>query len=217
MKNHHKHSFFLQSHGIPNLILFILLELNIVLISISIGIQSGKEIALKSLQKVALTRITPGNIVSKQITPTIITIPTTNPGRIWETYSNTTYSFLIKYPLGFHLIEDMNKDDYYDELVSLTNRNININIEAIHDIDVYKNGYIGDVAFREVMDSGFKYEITNIVISGYKAAITILKTEPNPQIIATIAHPAKNLYIQITSDTNMDEFTQLLSTFRYTD
>ncbi|MDP3994919.1 MAG: hypothetical protein Q8P91_03745 [bacterium] len=155
-------------------------------------------------------------------TPTASQAPTgdlANPSRAeskdWKTYTNSLYTFQIKYPEKFNLTEDANKKDFYDDLVSLTHQNTSVNIKAIYGIDIYENSKPREVAEREVMDSGFKYSITDTTISGYAIAITTLETTPKFQTIVTIAHPNKNLFIQISSDIDGKEFDQILSTFRF--
>lgn len=142
----------------------------------------------------------------------------------WKTYINDTYAFQIKYPEKFNLNENIRKENFYDNLVSISYQNTKIiSIRAIYDIDIYENTKTQDVAIREVVDSGFKYNITTALISGYNSTITILeKSQPLDNLslkfhtIATIAHPKKNLFIEISSSLNKEELDQILSTFKFT-
>lgn len=146
-------------------------------------------------------------------TPSATADPTAN----WKTYTNNLYTFQIKYPQKFNLTEDKTKEDFYDKLASLVYQDANISIRAIHDIDIYKNSKPQDVATREVIDSGLKYNIINTTISGYPAAITVLETIPKIRTTATIANPNKNIFIEISSDVDTTTFNQILSTFKFTE
>ena len=179
-----------------------------ILLIVTVGIAGLFYFQIQKLSK-QLTQV--------QVQATSTPTPTPNPTLDWKMYSNNLYAFQIKYPEKFSLTEDTNKKDFYDYLASLTYQNTNINIEAIYNIDVYQDSETRDVAVREVMDSGFKYNITSTAISGYAVAITVLETTPKSHTIATIAHPNKNLFIQISTEMDRTEFDQILSTFKFTE
>ena len=137
----------------------------------------------------------------------------------WKTYNNSYYSFRIDYPIRFEITEKTKREDYYDTLATLTSQfKESITLRVIHDIDIYKNNKPEIVAEREIMDSGFKYNITTTKIGDYFAAITMLDNNPDKKSpTITIAHPNKNLFIviDINADLSRVEFDQILSTFKF--
>ncbi len=138
----------------------------------------------------------------------------------WKTYNNTFYSFRIDYPVRFEIVEKTKREDYYDTLATLTSSfKESITLKAIHDIDIYEKNGPEMVAEREVMDSGFIYNITTTKIGDYFAAITTFDNNPDKKSpTITIAHPSKNLFIVIDINTDLSrvEFDQILATFKFT-
>lgn len=154
-------------------------------------------------------------------TPTPLATPTPTPTANWKTYRNNFYSFQIAYPSRFEIVEKTKREDYYDTLATLTSPfKESITLKAIHDIDIYEKNGPEIVAEREIMDSGFIYNITPTKIGNYFAAITTLDNNPDKKSpTITIAHQNKNLFIviDINADLSRVEFDQILSTFRFLD
>ena len=121
-----------------------------------------------------------------------------------KTYVNETYGFKLNYPASYHERVGSGKYNYYDNILSFSYQNSIVNIKVLFDNNLYKNIEVSKVAGREILDSGFRYEIEEVTVSGYMAAITYIE-EPevksftkNADIIYTIAHPAKNIYVVIS-------------------
>jgi hypothetical protein len=144
-----------------------------------------------------------------------------DPTANWKIYNNTSYSFRIDYPVRFEIVEKTKREDCYDTLATLTSPlKESITLRAIHDIDIYEKNGPEMVAEREVIDSGFIYNITTTKIGDYFAAITTFDNNPDKKFpTITIAHPNKNLFIVIDINTDLSrvEFDQILATFKFTD
>ena len=171
-------------------------------------------------QKFKSTKISelPTPISQSSLSPTPKSLklsPTPDLTADWKTYTNSYYLFQTKYPKAFGSKEDFKKEDHYDSLIFLSSSQANITIKAINDVDVYGSSKPGAVAKREALDSGLAYSVTDTTISGYAAAITTLNSLPKQSIVATIAHPTRNLFIQISSDGTKEELNQILSTFKF--
>lgn len=157
---------------------------------------------------------------SQSLTPSPTPTPSQDPTANWKTYNNTSYSFRIDYPVRFEIVEKTKREDFYDTLATLTSPfKESITLRVIHDIDIYEKNGPEMVAEREVMDSGFIYNITTTKIGDYFAAITTFANNPDKKSpTITIAHPSKNLFIVIDINTDLSrvEFDQILSTFKFT-
>ena len=149
--------------------------------------------------------------------PTLIPSATTNSDVTtnWKTYTNQEYAFLFEYPQQMIIEEEKAKDPYYDLIAKFSTINYGISVRAIRDIDIYNKVPVENVAKREIMDSGFEYDIINSQINGLSVAKTLVN-DPAKRVIATIANPDKNLFIEISmtgTAHQLDE--QILSTFKF--
>lgn len=142
----------------------------------------------------------------------------------WETYKNNKYQFQISYPDNYRLEEDLKNEDYYDYLGKITDGTDSISLRAIYNIGIYENRSPEVVAEREIMDSGYNYKIYSTKIGDYSAAFTPLKSSGvnyiNPENIMTIftvAHPSKNLFIEIECRWKCLQFDRILKTLKFTD
>ena len=141
--------------------------------------------------------------------------PTQGPTSNWKLYKNSKYNFELKYPPNLVRKEDTTSEQYYDKLAEFSSTTASLTISAIHNIDIYENIHPERVAEREVIDSGYSYWIKNLLVNDYRAVIVALESKP-PLYIATIAHPDKNVFIQIGSR-NKELLDQTLSTFQFID
>ena len=132
----------------------------------------------------------------------------------WKTYTNQTYNFQLQYPKDWLLEEDNKTENYYDAVVKIISAEGVISITTIHGIDIYQSLSVFDVAKREIMDSGFEYTTEETKIGNLTAAIT--KVEDSKKTMkTTIAHPNKNLFVEISYTGNKKILDQILSTFRF--
>lgn len=139
-------------------------------------------------------------------------------------YKNSKYEFSLEYPKRFQPDTGMaDSMENYETVAILKTpqEDEKIYINIIRDIDIYKNSSAIDVARREIMDSGYKYDITPTTVNQYSGASTVIDTE-EPQIHSiaiTVKHPTKNLYIVLVLQRNMSkvELEQILSSFIFID
>jgi len=152
--------------------------------------------------------------INSNVTPTPLLSPTSSP---WTIYQNSDYNFSFKYPADFTLKEDAVKDNLYDQLAQFIGTNFQINIKAIQGIDIYKDQSAETVARRETADSGYTTSfIGNSTINNLSVA-KVTVNDPQHRLIAVIAHPTTNLFIEITlSGTRHQLDDQILSTFQFT-
>lgn len=164
--------------------------------------------------------------INQQIVPTVqvpspasivssISIPpdeTTN----WKTYTNTKFGFQVKFPIDVLIQENNKSQDFYESIAKIQlSQGSQIFLSSIHDIDLYKGTSPKVVAEREVMDSGFRYEISEKRINNYIAAYVELETKEN-QLVVFLTHPTKNVFITLTTNKlNKVLLDQILSTFKF--
>jgi hypothetical protein len=151
-------------------------------------------------------------------------VPTVSTNVDLLQYKNSEYQFSLNYPKRFKPDIGMaDPAENYETVAILKTpqEDEKIYINIIKNIDIYKNSSAIDVAKREIMDSGYKYDVTPTTVNQYSAAITIIDVE-EPQIHSvsiTIKHPKKNLYVVLVLPRDMSkvEFEQILSSFTFTD
>lgn len=132
-------------------------------------------------------------------------------------YTNEVYKFSFKYPAEMTLEKDKIKEPFYDLIAEFVTSNYGVSVRAISDIDVYNKVKPEDVAKREISDSGFTYSISSSKINNLFVATTWVN-DPAKRTITTIAHPTKNLFIEVAfSGTRHQLDDQILSTFRFID
>jgi len=157
---------------------------------------------------------------------------TFNPTADRKTYINSEYGFSVLYPARyspFPIIQNDKKgDEYYKTVESLTssnNKETNISISVITNVDIYENENVVKVATREVVDAGYKYTVSPTVINGYLAAITSMDEVVTVDNInyktttITIKHPKLNIYVVliVPSGISKVEFEEILSSFKFTE
>jgi len=167
---------------------------------------------LKSSEQ-AVQTLQGGGVIESNIPPS--PTPTGATGN-WKIYVNQTYNFQLQYPKDWLLEEDNKTENYYDAIAKIISAEDIVSIKTIYGIDIYQNLPALDVAKREVMDSGFNYTVEEVEIINLTAAITKVE-DSKKTIIATIAHPNKNLFVEISYTGNGKIFDQILSTFQFID
>lgn len=138
----------------------------------------------------------------------------------WKTYTNSNYSIEVQYPDRFNLNNELPGDYYYENIGLFRSQyEETISISVIKDIDIYDQAKAIDVATREIMDAGYKYEVIETKIGNYAAAITTIDDQNILSLSITIAHPTKNLFTVLNLPRNLSktEFDQILATFKFTD
>lgn len=163
---------------------------------------------------ISLTLIIGSRIVWQVINPTQIT-----QDYDWLSYHHEEYGFELKYPANYQIKKDARPEEFYDQLAEFTftpNSESFISIRAIHGIDIYEIASPELVAEREVSDGPFSYSIRETKVAQYATAITELE-KGEEGFIATIRHPTRNLFIEISCKGSFPELNQLLTTFIFFD
>ncbi len=155
---------------------------------------------------------------------------TFNPTAKMKTYTNSEYGFSVQYPARFSpfpvIQRDRGGDEYYktvESLVSSNNKESNISISVITNVDIYENVDVVKVATREVTDAGYKYTVSPTTINSYSAAITSMAEAVTVDNVSyktttiTIKHPKLNIYVVliVPSDVSKVEFEEILSSFKF--
>lgn len=143
----------------------------------------------------------------------------------WKSYTNQKYSFEIKYPPQYQAEDDAEPEEFYDHLADFLkpgNPSPIISLKAIEGIDIYEKAPPKLVAEREISDAPhFGYSLREIKLGDYKTAVARVKfggpESKAEELMATIAHPGKNLFIEIAAETSVEEFNQILKTFMFLD
>ena len=154
------------------------------------------------------------NEVDKQTLLKLLDQNQSNETANWETYTSRTYNFQLQYPKDWLLEEDNKTENYYDAVAKIISVEGVVSIRTINGIDIYQNFPVLNVAKREIMDSGFKYTTEETKIGNLTTAITKIE-DSKKTIRATIAHPNKNLFVEISYAGDKKIFDQILSTFRF--
>jgi len=173
-------------------------------------------------------------------TPTVTTTPTPDPTADWETYTNTKYGYLIKYPEGWYLSEAGDISEAADFLdvkkapQDITPHDIKVRVHTIKEVgpqwvsvkaffDEIYNKPIGTISGPK----GRTTKVANITISGYKAVKQIEETFPieTEAFYSTVVYVLKEsntvikVYTMASSKSEesvfIDTFNLMLSTFRF--
>ena len=172
--------------------------------------------------------------------PAVVATLTPDPTADWETYTNTKYGYLIKYPEGWYLSEAGDISEAADFLdvkkapQDITPHDIKVRVHTIKEVgpqwvsvkaffDEIYNKPIGTISGPK----GRTTKVANITISGYKAVKQIEETFP----IETEAFYSTAVYVLKESNTVIkvytmasskseesvfiDTFNLMLSTFRF--
>jgi hypothetical protein len=168
-------------------------------------------------------------LILPQPSPTPTPLPTEvpqeeDPTAEWKMYVNREYWFRIKYSFRYQLEEDLKPEEFYDQLASFSlpsDTSPQVSLKAIGNIDVYEANSPRFVVEREISDAphGGNYSVSEIRVSDYEVALARINyggfEGRGEELIAIIAHPDRNLFIEIESRGDYKEFDLILSTFRF--